>query len=174
MRHSSYAEIPSDRQDEHRLFSTDDVCSTPSLGRAERQSRFKLLDLLAFLISCLCLVVSLVVVIPHVRFAWQLGYRYQITIIGFALSIQDLCTIRLTRNLFVVLEARHGPSLLQNYDAILRNTAFSRHMSHLWRILIILFTILPLGLSLAYKQFIGLSTRDLSNSDTQPRSQIWS
>lgn len=54
------------------------------------------------------------------------------------------------------LEARFGPSTLHNYAGILRNQLFTTaRLSNYWRAALAVVLGLPLGLSVAYKTFIG-------------------
>ena len=67
----------------------------------------------------------------------------------------NLCLKRVISSWFLVFEERWGGSTLQNYDAILRNTALLSDTSFLWRGTILALIILPLALSVAYKKFTG-------------------
>jgi hypothetical protein len=64
-------------------------------------------------------------------------------------------TRKIASTAFLILESRWGSSSLQNYDAILRNGIFLSHTGLGWRIIIALFTFLPLALSVGYKRFTG-------------------
>lgn len=62
--------------------------------------------------------------------AFSLGQINQLVMIGFLLSIMDLCMQLEAQKLLLVLEARFGKSTLQNYDAILRSDTFFAGISH--------------------------------------------
>jgi hypothetical protein len=113
------------------------------------------LDVLAVLVSFACLVVGVAAISPNLSLAWRLGFANQLILVGFLLSIMGLCFNHVAPKAFLRFEARFGKSWLQNYDAILRNQLFQSHSSMAWRLLILLSLCLPLGLSVAYKRFIG-------------------
>ena len=69
-----------------------------------------------------------------------------------------MCLKTVAPDLFLQLEARFGPSHLQNYDAILRNRSFAAQTDVLWRLGLLLLAALPLELSAAYKLFAGGSS----------------
>ena len=53
---------------------------------------------------------------------------------------------------------------LQNLDAILRNSILTSNTYWMWRALLLAFIVLPIGLSLAYKVFVGgTSTHNFGN-----------
>ncbi|KAI9718457.1 MAG: hypothetical protein M1812_004178 [Candelaria pacifica] len=60
-----------------------------------------------------------------------------------------------TPTLFLLIEARFGPSTLQNYDGIVRNQLTSSRLGFAWRLVLGLMLALPLALSAAYKSFSG-------------------
>ncbi|KAL9602407.1 MAG: hypothetical protein Q9219_001830 [cf. Caloplaca sp. 3 TL-2023] len=105
-----------------------------------------------------CLALGLTVVGSE-TVSWHLGQdNRQLIILGFLLSIMNLCLGSVTPLLFLLLEARFGPSTLQNYSGILLNRFTSSRLSAIWRIVIGLVTALPLALSVAYKTFTGGSS----------------
>ncbi|KPI39913.1 uncharacterized protein AB675_11315 [Cyphellophora attinorum] len=113
------------------------------------------LDVFAVLVSFACLAVGVAAISPNLSLAWRLGFANQLILVGFLLSIMSLCFNHIAPTAFLRFEARFGKSWLQNYDAILRNQLFQSHSSLVWRLLILLSLCLPLGLSVAYKRFIG-------------------
>ena len=140
-----------------------------TLGRPKRKPRCDILDSLALFTSFACLIFCICVITPKLSFSWQLGFQRQIIIIGFLLSIMNLCMKRIMPTTLLLLEARWGRSTLQNYQAIMTNSFLSSHTSSIWRLLLLAFILLPLGLSVAYKQFLGgLSSAEISpHSDNQ-------
>lgn len=108
----------------------------------------------------------MIVVHPDLRVAYKLGLVRQLQVVGFLLSIMNQCLRSATPRLFLIIEAQIGRSVLQNYDASLRNSVLTPNASFFWRILLLVFIALPLGLSVAYKDFqLGHATSKSSNSD---------
>lgn len=97
--------------------------------------------------------------------AVYLGQKFQLVLLGLLLSFMSQCTQRFASLLFLLVEARFGPSSLQNYDAILRNSFMLPHTSFAWRAVLTVLMALPLGLSAAYKQFIGGSVSAVRPSE---------
>ena len=125
------------------------------LGRPTTKKRLHITDILLVTLSFICLAAAITVVADE-EISWSLGVEtYQLIILGFLLSIMNLCLCNVTPNLFIHLEARFGLSTLQNYDGILRNQIFSSRLSIAWRLVLSLMLALPLGLSAAYKDFLG-------------------
>ncbi|KAF4956545.1 hypothetical protein FSARC_11547 [Fusarium sarcochroum] len=112
------------------------------------------IDLLA-LVSSLCCLAACWAVVGYSPFSWRIRFTYQLVLIGFLLSIMNLCNRRLARHLFVVSEARWGSMTLQNIDAILQQSVFVSGSSPIWRIVIFIMNALPIGLGVAYKTFTG-------------------
>lgn len=81
--------------------------------------------------------------------------NYQLVALGFLVSVMNLCLKSVTPTLFLLLEARFGSSILQNYDGLLRNQLFKPRLSFSWRVVLVLMLAIPLGLSAAYKRFLG-------------------
>ncbi|MCJ1376513.1 hypothetical protein MMC20_007756 [Loxospora ochrophaea] len=129
--------------------------SPPSLGKPTKKKKIHILDVLVTLLSLLCLVIAIVTV-ANESISWRLGVgNRQLIVVGFLLSIMNLCLGSLTPTLFLLLEAKFGPSTIQNYDGILRNQPLSSKLSLAWRMALGLMLALPLGLSAAYKNFSG-------------------
>lgn len=136
---------------EDRSQLDSDIC----LGKPDRKAVLDSIDFGVVLCSFVCLVVGICIITPRLSLSWRLGYFNQLILIGFILSIMNLLLKKLTPTLLLSIEARWGTSTLQNYDAILRNSVFSSHTAFLWRLTILIFILLPLGLSVAYKRFTG-------------------
>ena len=117
------------------------------------------------MLSLTCLVISICVVTPRLGLAWQLEFEGQIIVVGFLLGIMNLCLRRGVSMWFLIVEQRWGGSTLQNYHAILRNTALLSQTSLFWRGTILALIILPLALSVAYKRFSGGESRTNVYSD---------
>jgi hypothetical protein len=128
---------------------------TDCLGRPGRKRRFSILDTTAVAISSLCLILSIIVVAPSLSLSWHLGFQGQIIVIGFLLGVMNLCAQRVIPSTLIVIEAKYGPSRLQNYDALLTNKFLSHHVSFHWRLAMVTLLALPLALSVGYKQFLG-------------------
>lgn len=129
--------------------------SLGSLGKPCAKSRTAWPDLAAVTISLLCLVISICTISPSLQWSWHLGFQRQIIIIGLMISIMTKCMQRLSRMSLILIEARWGHSELQNYDAILRSSAIANDTRLLWRVVLFIFLVLPMGLSVIYKQFLG-------------------
>lgn len=93
------------------------------------------------------------VVTPSVAFF--LGQTNQLVSLGIFLALLALCLQRQALGLLLVIQARHGRSSLQNYDAILRFDALAEKTSLPVRISLIFLFALPLVISAAYKLFVG-------------------
>ncbi|MCJ1460318.1 hypothetical protein MMC28_010697 [Mycoblastus sanguinarius] len=133
-----------------------------SLGESSRRKHFKVLDLLALLTAWLCFAVSVITITPELDVAWRLGLKRQLQVIGLMLSIMNQCLHFLSPKLSIVVESRFGKSKLQNYDAILRNSIMVSHSGLMLRAFLLASILLPLGLSLAYKDFVkGYNTHDM-------------
>jgi len=107
-------------------------------------------DLAAIAMSFACLGIAVAVLQRNRAVSWRLGFNDQIIVIGFLLSTVQFVTRKIASTAFLILESRWGSSSLQNYDAILRNGIFLSHTGLGWRIIIALFTFLPLALSVGY------------------------
>ena len=134
------------------------------LGKPQGKSFWDNIDICVVLASFLCLVASICVVTPRLTLSWQLHFEGQIIVIGFLLSLMNLSLRRIAPTLFLISELRWGGSSLQNYDAILRNSISLSETGYFWRITILLFILLPLGLSVGYKRFTGGSSSAVISS----------
>ena len=129
--------------------------SPPPLGKPIRKKKIRIPDVLITLLSLLCLVTAIVTV-ANESISWRLGVgNRQLIVLGFLLSIMNLCLGSVAPTLFLLLEAKFGPSTIQNYDGILRNRPLSSRLSLTWRMTLGLMLALPIGLSVAYKTFLG-------------------
>ncbi|KAM0795158.1 hypothetical protein BDR22DRAFT_826265 [Usnea florida] len=66
-----------------------------------------------------------------------------------------LCTQIPAPKLWIMMEAWLGSPKLQNFDAIFRNSIMVANAHLVWRTLLLAFNLLPIGLKLAYKVFVG-------------------
>lgn len=152
--------------DRERTFHLQDISFTapkspihqPALSPLGKPTMKKILhisDAFAAGVSLICLALAIVVV-ANTNVSWRLGVgNYQLIVIGFLLSIMNLCLAMVVPTLFLLLEANFGSSILQNYDAILRNRPLASRLSIVWRAVLGLMLVLPIGLSIAYKTFTG-------------------
>ena len=125
------------------------------LGEASSKPWVDWKDIFALSVSLFCFVIAVLAVVPSVSISWRLGLKGQIVVIGVLFGVQNLCLQRVMPNSFVLLEARLGKSVIQNYDAILRNQFLGSHTHSAWRAALLTLGILPIALSIAYKQFLG-------------------
>lgn len=132
--------------------------SSPPLGKPGSKAVFNKTDIVAMIVSLVSLAAAICVVHPQVPLAWYLGFGRQIIIIGFLLSIMNLCTLTVLPTTFLMLEAKFGPSRLQNYHAIVTQSIVSPRTSWFWRLAMTLVAMLPLCLGAAYKRFLGGSS----------------
>ncbi|KAF4851044.1 hypothetical protein CGCSCA4_v003587 [Colletotrichum siamense] len=125
------------------------------LGKPSRKRMFHIMDIAMAFVALACLALSILVV-SNRHVSWYLGVgNRQLIVIGFLLSIMNLCLASVTPTLFLLLEARVGNSTLQNYDGILRNKPLASKLSFAWRMVLVTMLALPVGLSVAYKTFTG-------------------
>ena len=135
-----------------------------SLGKPSRKRHFKSLDALILFVSWICFVIAVVAITSRLNIAWTLRLQHQLEILGLMLGIMHSCLTSLAPKLWIIAEAWRSKPILQNLDAILQNSILTSNAYMAWRALLLLFIILPLALSLAYKSFIGGdSTRIYSN-----------
>jgi hypothetical protein len=126
-----------------------------AVGKPRAKPFLNSIDVLAVLTSIASLIASICVITPNWTPSWRLRFEGQIIVIGFLLSIMNLCMMRIAPTLFLILEARWGNSRLQNYESLLRNTVTLSHTQLIWRATLLSLILLPLGLSVAYKRFSG-------------------
>ncbi|KAL9102775.1 MAG: hypothetical protein Q9163_002093 [Psora crenata] len=126
-----------------------------AVGKPRAKPILNSIDVLAIFTSVASLIASICVITPDWSPSWQLGFEGQIIVIGFLLSVMNLCMMRIAPTLFLILETRWGNSRLQNYESILRNTVTLSHTRLIWRLTLLILILLPLGLSAAYKRFSG-------------------
>jgi hypothetical protein len=79
--------------------------------------------------------------------------NHQLIVVGFLISIMNLSLGGITSAFFLLIEARFGASTLQNYDGIIRNKFLGSGLGLVWRFVLALMMLLPLALSVAYKNF---------------------
>ena len=133
--------------------------SVVALGKPTNKRRLHSLHALSAALSLVCLSVAIAAV-ANERWSWSLGKdNRQLIVLGFLLGIMNLCLASVTPTAFLLLEARFGPSTLQNYEGLLRNQVLSARLSFFWRLLLALMLALPLALSVAYKTFTGGESR---------------
>jgi hypothetical protein len=126
-----------------------------SLGKPSRKHLVNFVDVIALSTCLLCLAGAIVVVKPSLSYATTLGYTRQIIAVGFLLGVMTQCMLRVVPHAFLLVEARFGRSTLQNFDGLLRWTPLADHLGVVWRVLLIVLLLLPLGLSIGYKRYTG-------------------
>ncbi|OAL51404.1 hypothetical protein IQ07DRAFT_631275 [Pyrenochaeta sp. DS3sAY3a] len=136
----------------------DDDHDAHALGQPRRKALFDTVNTFAVVTLAVCLVCAIMTVSPGANLAWKLGVKNQLIIIGFLLSVMNICTDRIQFASLLAVETRYGHSTLQNYNAILTKSIVSSHVSGYLRVALLLQLVLPLGLSLGYKQFIDGDT----------------
>jgi len=125
-----------------------------SLGITSPKAITDKLDILSLCLAWACFATAgSIVGIPFL--AYRIGYNNQMIIIGLLLSVQLLCFKRIAPTVFARLEEHVGASCLQSFDAILLNSVTVSGSSGGWKTVILVFTILPIGLSAAYKRYAG-------------------
>lgn len=112
-------------------------------------------DVAAVIVSTTAAGLALATISPHLRYAAQLQYTGQITIVGFLLSLMNYCLQKVASFLFILIEARFCFSRLQNYDGLMRWSLWADRLHLTWRASIVFLFTLPLILSAVYKQFTG-------------------
>jgi len=117
------------------------------------------------LATWLCFVLAVITISPRFDVSWKLGAKRQLQVLGLMLSGMGLCTKYLTPRLLIVAESCFGESRLQNYDAFLQGSIMEADTQLGWRTLLLAFIILPIALSLAYKEFLGgFAYHDMSST----------
>lgn len=125
----------------------------PPLGKPRAKIRISKSDLSVAALSLACLAMAIIAV-ANEAVSWRLGVaNNQLIVVGFLLSIMNLCLGSVTSTFFLLAEARFGFSILQNYDGILRNKPTAPKLGLPWRVILTLFIILPIAVSVAYKAF---------------------
>jgi hypothetical protein len=129
-----------------------------AFGRPARKRHVSTADALTLLLTLFCAALAISSVETK-SLATQLGQKNQLVVVGFLMSIMYFCVQRQIRLLLTTLEARFGTATLQDYNAILLSDGFGSSVTAWLRMSLWLQLALPLGLSVAYKQFVGGSTR---------------
>ncbi|KAE9369152.1 hypothetical protein N431DRAFT_344857 [Stipitochalara longipes BDJ] len=128
--------------------------SKNALGESCTKPTIAWLDSTAVFLSFFCCIIS-ICTISFSPLSWHLGFQGQLIIVGLMISIMSQCLMKFVPTSFNLIEARWGYSRLQNYDAILRNSPVAKGTGWAWRVAILIFIALPLGLSVGYKRFLG-------------------
>lgn len=153
--HNRYGRLPSATNQDDLLLNESSYELKKSLGKPTAKRRLHVMHALAASLSLICMALAIASVADE-RLSWRLGVKnHQLIVLGFLLSIMNLCLASVSPNLFLLLEARFGSSTLQNYEGILRNQIFSSKLTLIWRLSLLLNLALPLALGVAYKTFTG-------------------
>ena len=135
------------------------------LGKPRPKRHLDWPGIVAALGSLVCLALTCITVLPFSTIPWRLGLTRQFQIIGFFLSLMSQCFLTVAPTFFLLVEARFGPSYLQNYDAILRNSFMLPSTNFGWRIILVVLILIPIGLGLAYKEFdSGIAQHQVNNN----------
>ncbi|EFW18736.1 hypothetical protein D8B26_005553 [Coccidioides posadasii str. Silveira] len=136
--------------------------TTKPLGVPTRRWYCEKAHFLALLGCYICFILSILAIQPSIgpawSLSWKLGLTNQLVVIGLLLSLMNECTSVLAATLFLIVETRRKNPTLQNYEAIIKKSIFLDKMDMRWRTSFLLLTLLPLGLSVAYKRLIGGSS----------------
>lgn len=123
----------------------------PSLGKLRRKRN----------LGCPCssdslcyISLSHLTILTYSSIPWRLGVGLSFQVIGFVLGVMNQCFLSLAPKSFL-FEARYGPSYLQDEDAILRNSFMIPIIHPTWPLILLIIAILPVGLSLTYRDFDG-------------------
>ena len=92
--------------------------------------------------------------------AINVGQNNLLIVVGFVLSVMAFCMQRQALLAAILAEVRLGWSSLQNYDTLLRNSAFAVDARLTTRVFLLAFMPIPLGLSASHKK----STSDTSTA----------
>lgn len=136
------------------LMSSKEPSSSERLGVPCHIRRFTWIDLGATAVVLLAFIVASTTVL-HKPTAVSLGETDQLITLGLMLSIMGYCTQRQLQKLSLYYEARTSKPTLQNFEAILCTKYFSQAASLQPRLVLLFLFVLPLGLSVSYKKFIG-------------------
>ena len=146
------------------FISSVERLANPRLGEPSAKPLLSVSHTAACCVSVLCSVVAVVCVADQ-QISWYLGIgNRQLIVLGFLLSIMNLCLGTVSPFLLLLLEARFGKSTLQNYSGLLRNQISRRQLAFYWRGVLFVLLALPIGLSAAYKSFDGGSSSKSLNS----------
>ena len=161
--------LPTSPIDDHTTvdFDADPLPrDLPDLGKPRAKRHLDISSILAVLGSLLCLTFTCITVLPSSSIPWRLGVTRQFQIIGFFLSLMNQCFLTVAPKFFLLVEARFGPSYLQNYDAILRNSFVLPSTNHVWRGILVTLVLFPISLGLVYKEFDSGIAQVLVNNNT--------
>ena len=136
------------------LTSSKETSSSQCLGVPCHIRRFPWIDLGATAVVLLAFIVASTAVL-HKPTAVSLGETNQLITLGLMLSIMGYCTQTQLQKLSLYHEARTSRPTLQNFEAILCTKYFSQATSLQPRLVLLFLFVLPLGLSVSYKKFIG-------------------
>ncbi|KAK5056751.1 hypothetical protein LTR84_012283 [Exophiala bonariae] len=162
----STGEEPSQLGPRHEIQQFTIDTPSPHIGIPASKSTFDLKDTLSVVTALLCLIAGVIIIDPRLPYAADLGFTNQIIAIGFILGVMNQCLQRILPFLFLLVEARYGQSTLQNFEGILRWSPFTDRLGYIWRTCLILLLVLPLALSILYKQYLGgVATKTLPSME---------
>ncbi|GAW27074.1 hypothetical protein SAMD00023353_6800030 [Rosellinia necatrix] len=158
--------INNDRVPNDEIYRSDDSLPTTlaPIGKPAIKELFSKQGICALSISLISLAIGLAAVLDE-NLSWYLGVQNgQLIILGLLLSVMNLCLGTVTPTFFLVIEARFGPSTLQNYDGLLRNKITGSNFSNVWRFVSVMMMAIPIVLGIAYKSFSGGESQRLVDS----------
>lgn len=130
------------------------LSNMPSLGKPSKKRIVSWKDILLIAVVVGCLAAAICSVFQNSS-AVYLGQTNQLVIVGFCLAVIALITQRQLSTAFLLYQVQHGTLTLQDLEAIIRTSLFISRTGVLSRLLLLLLLGLPLGLSVAYKRFVG-------------------
>ena len=129
----------------------------PALGKTESKKLIGWHDLSILLASWLLLFLAIITVLPNKSatafIPWKLGVTKQFQVIGVLMSLMNALFFAIAQKSFYCVESLLGSSCIQNYDAILRNSFIQPSTTFKWRFMLLVCFILPIALSVSYKEF---------------------
>jgi hypothetical protein len=138
---------PLPRTDEHQL--NQDGAGIPC-----RKKRLCQNDLWVLVIQAVCLSMAILTVFHQGIAAWLSSIR-QLIVIGFLLGVMALAFQEQALRTALIFTGYSRASSIQDIDAFLRKDLFAPKVSLYLRLTLLLLIGLPLGLSVAYKVFVG-------------------
>lgn len=142
---------------ERQLLVASSGSQVNSLGKPIEKRCYTRPDIFMIVLSLICLLLGILAVV-NVPLAGHLGQKNQLILVGFLLSLMAACTQKQAQLLLITLETRFGTSTLQNFNSILRYSMLDANVDLFLKAAMVFMFVLPLGLSVSYKQFISGST----------------
>ena len=119
-----------------------------------RKKRLSMKDIWVLSVQLLCLTIAVLTVF-HQGIASWLGVIRQLIVIGFLLGIMAIALQEEVLRAALIFLGFSRTSSIQDIDAFLRKDLFADQVSLYLRLILLALIGLPLGLSVAYKLFVG-------------------